>query len=56
MVITKCEDVTKVSVKYSVSEENPVFGQVSHWEEEGDWGGVGWVLIPGWVLINFFCL
>ena len=25
--------------KYSVPEENSVFGEVSHWEEEG--GGVG---------------
>ena len=22
----------------------------------GRWGGVGWALIRGWALINFFCL
>ena len=42
--------------KYSVPEENSVFGEVSHWEEEGGAGWGGWALIRGWVLINFFCL
>ena len=36
--------------KYSVSEENSVFGEVSHWEEEG--GGVGRRKGAGWALIR----
>ena len=46
---------SKVSVKYS--EENSVFGRVSYYLLlEFLWEGVGWALIQGWVLINFFCL
>ena len=59
MLITKSEDATKkVSVKYS--EENSVFGRVSYYLllEFFFMGGsgVGWALIRGRVLINFFCL
>ena len=48
---------SKVFVKYS--EENSVFGRVSLLSLIGVFvrgSGVGWALIRGWVLINFFCL
>ena len=59
MLITKSEDATKkVSVKYS--EENSVFGRVSYYLLLEFFlmggSGVGWALIRGRVLINFFCL
>ena len=60
MVATKSEEVTKqvkVFVKYS--EENSVFGRLSYYlllEFVWEGVGLGWVLIRGWALINFFCL
>ena len=72
MVTTKLEDVQgKVLVKYfeenSVFGEvsfKYLFnffgwsggGRLFEFELEWEGGGVGWALIPGWVLINFFCL
>ena len=49
---------SKVSIKYS--EENSVYGRVSYnllyiGVSVGG-SGVGWALIRGWALINFFCL
>ena len=39
--------------KYSVPEENSVFGEVSHWEEEGGRGGAGGRLFEAGCLSTF---
>ena len=66
MVITKCEDVTKqgsckilfrgslLLVLVLIQFFGGGVGMVAYLSSSGK--GVGWALIRGWALINFFCL
>ena len=56
MVLTKCEDVAQSKDSAQYAEENSVFGKFSLIGVFVGGSGVGWALIRGWALINFFCL